>query len=123
MKKDVYLLKNDYGQNDLFIVISKFKIIIHALKLIQNNFECFLKPNTHKTLLNLHIKINLKNHIWGTNEPIKFVHSGGPKVIILATGFEVRGFKPGRGRWIFSEPKNPEYDFLRKGSKAVGPVS
>ena len=29
----------------------------------------------------------------------------------------------GRGRWIFSERKNPEYDFLRKGSKAVGPVS
>ena len=23
----------------------------------------------------------------------------------------------------FSERKNPEYDFLRKGSKAVGPVS
>ena len=27
------------------------------------------------------------------------------------------------GRWIFSERKNPEYDFLRKGSKAVGLVS
>ena len=26
-----------------------------------------------------------------------------------------------QGRWIFSERKNPEYDFLRKGSKAVGP--
>ena len=36
---------------------------------------------------------------------------------------EVRVFKPGRGRWIFSERKNPEYDFLRKGTKAVGPVS
>ena len=24
---------------------------------------------------------------------------------------------------FFSERKNPEYDFLRKGSKAVGPVS
>ena len=48
----------------------------------------------------------------------------GPVVIILATGSDVRGFKPGRGRWIFfSERKNPEYDFLRKGSKAVGPVS
>ena len=38
----------------------------------------------------------------------------------LATESEVRGFKPGRGQWIFSERKNPEYDFLRKGSKAVG---
>ena len=51
------------------------------------------------------------------------VDPGGPVVIILASGTEVRGFDPGRGRLIFSERKNPEYDFLRKGSKAVGPVS
>ena len=44
-------------------------------------------------------------------------------VIILAIGSKVRGFNPGRSRWIFSECKNPEYDFLRKGSKAVGPVA
>ena len=45
---------------------------------------------------------------------------GGPMVIMFATGSEVRGFKPGRDRWFFfSERKNPEYDFLRKGSKAV----
>ena len=43
--------------------------------------------------------------------------SGGPVVIILATGPEVRGFKPGLGRWIFSEIKNREYDFLRKRIK------
>ena len=42
---------------------------------------------------------------------------------ILASRSEVRGFDPGRGRWIFSERKNPEYDFLQKGSKAVGPLS
>ena len=56
---------------------------------------------------------------------IKYIHyqiSGGPVVIILATGSEVRGFKPGRGRWISSEHKNPEYDFLWKGSKAMGPM-
>ena len=48
---------------------------------------------------------------------------GGLGIIILASGSEVRGFDPERGRWIFfSEHKNPEYDFLRKGSKAVGPV-
>ena len=51
------------------------------------------------------------------------VDTGGPVVIILATGSEVRGFKPGQGRWIVSERKNPEYDFLRKLSKVVGPVS
>ena len=49
------------------------------------------------------------------------VDSGGPVVIILATGSEVRGFRPGRGRWIFfSERKHPEYDFLPKGKKAAG---
>ena len=51
------------------------------------------------------------------------VDPGGPVVIILATGSEVRGLKTGRGRWNFSERKNPEYDFLWKGSKAVSPVS
>ena len=35
----------------------------------------------------------------------------------------LRGFKPGRGRWIFSERKNPEYDFPVKERKAEGPVS
>ena len=43
--------------------------------------------------------------------------------IKISSGSEVRGFKPGRGRWIFSERKNPEYDFVRKGSKAVGPAA
>ena len=52
---------------------------------------------------------------------IALVDHGGPVVIILPS--EVRVFDAGRGRWIFSERKNPEYDFLRKGSKAVGPVS
>ena len=51
------------------------------------------------------------------------VDPGSSVVIILSSGSEVRGFDLGRGRWIFSERKNPEYDFLRKESKAVGPVS
>ena len=33
------------------------------------------------------------------------VDPGGPVVIILASGSEVRVFDPGRGRWIFSEGK------------------
>ena len=45
------------------------------------------------------------------------VDSDDPEVIILSSGSEVRGFDPTRGRWIFSERNNPEYDFLRKGSK------
>ena len=52
-----------------------------------------------------------------------FVDPGGPVIIILASGSKVRGFDPGQGPWIFSERKNPGYDFLRKESKAVGPVS
>ena len=51
------------------------------------------------------------------------VNPGDQVVIILATGSEVRGFKPGWGHRIFSERKNPEYDFLRKGSRTLGPVS
>ena len=51
------------------------------------------------------------------------VDPGGPVVIILSSGSEVCGFDPGRGRCIFSEHNNPEYDFLWKGSKAMGPVS
>ena len=51
------------------------------------------------------------------------VDPGGPVVIILASGSEVRGLNSGRCRWIFSERKNPEHDSLRKGSKAVRPVS
>ena len=49
---------------------------------------------------------------------IAIVDPGGLGVIILASGSEDREFDPGD-----SERKNPEYDFLRKGSKAVGPVS
>ena len=42
---------------------------------------------------------------------------------VLAFGTQVRGFKPGRSRWIFQGEKNPQHAFLRKGSKAVYPVS
>ena len=46
------------------------------------------------------------------------VDPGGPLVIILITGSEVRGFKPGRGSWILSERKNPGCDFLPEGKKS-----
>ena len=50
-------------------------------------------------------------------------HRSYTLLIPLASRSEVRGYDSGRGRWIFSERKNLEYDFLRKVSKAVGPVS
>jgi hypothetical protein len=45
------------------------------------------------------------------------VDLGGIVVRVLATGPKVRGFDPDRG------DKNAEHHFLRRGSKAVGPMS
>src|SRR5215475_1515485 len=47
---------------------------------------------------------------------------GGLVVSMLASGNQVRGFKPDRSRWIFGR-KNPQHAFLRKGSKTVCPMS
>jgi hypothetical protein len=52
-----------------------------------------------------------------------YVDLGGLVVSVLATGPKVRGFDPDRGQWIFKGDKNPEHHFLRRGSKAVGPMS
>jgi hypothetical protein len=41
---------------------------------------------------------------------------------MLVIVVEVRGFKLDRGGWIFKGDKNPYHDFLRRGSKAVGPM-
>jgi hypothetical protein len=43
-------------------------------------------------------------------------------VNVLASGTQDRGFKPGRGCRIF-RAKNPQHAFLRRGSKAVCPMS
>jgi hypothetical protein len=43
-------------------------------------------------------------------------------VSMLVSVLEVRGFKLDRGGWIFKGDKNPYHDFLRRGSKAVGPM-
>jgi hypothetical protein len=43
-------------------------------------------------------------------------------VVWLASGIQVRGFKPGRSRRIFFGRKNPQHAFLRKGRKAVCPM-
>jgi hypothetical protein len=48
---------------------------------------------------------------------------GGLVVIVLAIISKVRGFKPGRGRWIFKGDKSSYHDFLRRGSKAFGLMS
>ena len=52
-------LKTYYGQNNLFIVKSILKIIVHVLRILLQNFECFVsKPNAHGTFSNFHIKIS-----------------------------------------------------------------
>ena len=40
-------------------------------------------------------------------------------VSVLDTGPKFRGFDPDRGRWTFKGDKNPEHNFLRRGSKVV----
>ena len=42
---------------------------------------------------------------------------------VLAFGTQVGGFKPDRSRWIFQGEKNPQHAFLRRGTKAVCPMS
>ena len=54
---------------------------------------------------------------------LAWVDPGGLVVIIIVTGTEVRRFKPGGADEFFQSIKNPEYDFLQKGSKAVDPGS
>jgi hypothetical protein len=54
---------------------------------------------------------------------INHVALGGLMVSVLAVGPKFRGFKPGRERWVFKDDKNPQHAFLRRGSKAVGPMS
>jgi hypothetical protein len=38
----------------------------------------------------------------------------GLVVIVFAIGPKVRGYKPGRGRWIFKGDKNLQHAFLRR---------
>jgi hypothetical protein len=47
----------------------------------------------------------------------------GLVVSMLPSGTQDRGLKSGRSRRIFFGRKNPQHAFLRKGSKAVRPVS
>ena len=47
----------------------------------------------------------------------------GLVVSMLASGTRVRGFKPGRSRWIFRASENPPHAFLRRGSERICPMS
>jgi hypothetical protein len=51
------------------------------------------------------------------NSATLWVALGGIIVIVLAIEPRVRGFKPGRGRWISEGDKNSMHDFLRREEK------
>jgi hypothetical protein len=55
-------------------------------------------------------------------QPLYVSGFGGLVASMLASGTRVHGFKPGRSRRIF-RAKNPQHAFLRRGSKAVCPMS
>ena len=62
------------------------------------------------------------------HEQFAYIHTyldgfGGLVVSMLASGTQVCGFKPGRSSWIFFGRKNPQYAFLRRGSKIICPMS
>jgi hypothetical protein len=42
-------------------------------------------------------------------------------VIVLATGHNARGFKPGRERRNFKGDRNPQHNFLRREVKPSAP--
>ena len=75
-----------------------------------------MSPQTSRLRVNCERVVTSHYRLHCSQISYAFFDPGGPVVIILATGSEIRGFKPGRGRWIFfSERKNPEYNFLWKG--------
>jgi hypothetical protein len=47
---------------------------------------------------------------------------GGAVFSVLAIGPKVRGFKPGRGRWIFEDDRSPQHALFKRRTKAVGPM-
>ena len=51
------------------------------------------------------------------------IDSGGPVVIRLTTGSEIRGFKPGRGQWIFESVKILSMTSFRREVKQWDPCS
>ena len=65
------------GKINLFNVKSIFKIIIHVLKLLEKNFECFTsRPNAHGTFWNCILKL-IKNSYLGNEQMnwIRILHS------------------------------------------------
>ena len=115
VQQDMLLISNEFhaSVNFWYFIYTKLK---WNKKIIQFKYKL-----VHCDILRNYYKQNSALHYM--HDAVYSVDPSGPVVIILYSGSEVRRFKPRQGWWIFSERKNPEYDFLRKGSNAVGPVS
>jgi hypothetical protein len=70
----------------------------------------------------------ITGYVWAFGDPFTdsvtnlLVVLGGLVVIVLSLGLKVRGFRPGRGRWIFKGDKYLQHDFLWRESKVVSPL-
>jgi hypothetical protein len=82
----------------------------------------FLKNEKHATFRTWQ-KFEIKRFLYDVSPPVFRSGFDGVVVSMLASGTQDRRFKPGQSHRIFSGVKNPKHAFLRKGSKAVGPVS
>ena len=101
---------------------SKPSVALPTTQFILQPLRCFTYATAHSlTLLSFLLRHRVFIYVtWRAVHGILstfMVDPDGPMVITLATGSEVRGFKAGRGRWIFSDRKNPENDFLRREVK------
>jgi hypothetical protein len=78
-------------------------------------------PTHH--VLNTYISRGIKaQHIQGLCSELMMNGNGnGVMISILAIGPKVRGFKPGRGRWIFKGDKNQWTDFYAGEVKPSAP--
>jgi hypothetical protein len=72
----------------------------------------------------LHLIITTNSYYFPTQySTVRLSGFGGLGVSVLASGTQVCGFKLGRSRRIVKSGKILKHAFLRKGSKAVGPMS
>jgi hypothetical protein len=107
------------NQCTLIILYYTIQFTIKLVRHISNPYfgTCIVNYTNYKSTIMVHFKSTK------LTLSFDFVDLGGLVVSVLATGPKVRRFDPDRGRWIFKGNKNPEHNFLRRGSKAVSPTS
>jgi hypothetical protein len=94
----------------------------------ETQMDCYSPPSISAAYYSLRfppIWTPQRCHVWEKCDHGNMQASGfgGLGVSVLASGTQVRGFKPGRSSRIFKSGKILKHAFLQKGSKAVGPMS